>query len=149
MNAAGAIIARLTIPHQPDGFRKLETTRQRLGVSADECLVGLETARNLLLDHLWDHGNEHIYVIPPGVIKSSRRRYGHSGARDDTLDAQLLADLLRPDRARLHPWRPDSQLTRQIRARVGFITFLTHTANRVHNRLRAAAAPCLSLTAGA
>jgi predicted NBD/HSP70 family sugar kinase len=27
MNAAGAIIARRTIPHQPDGFRKLETRR--------------------------------------------------------------------------------------------------------------------------
>jgi hypothetical protein len=78
MNAAGAIIARLTIPHQPDGFRKLETTRQQLAVTADECLVGLETGHNLLLDHLWDHGYEHIYVIPLGVVKSSRGRYGHS-----------------------------------------------------------------------
>jgi len=138
MNAAGAIIARLTIPHQPDGFRKLETTRQQLAVTAVDCLVGLETAHNLLLDFLWDHGYQHIYVIPPWVVKSSRGRYGHSGARDDTLDAQLLADLLRTDRARLHPWRPDSQLTRQIRARVGFISYLTHSANRTHNRLRAA-----------
>ena len=56
MNAAGAIIARLTIPHQPDGFRKLETTRQQLAVTAADCLVGLETAHNLLLDFLWDHG---------------------------------------------------------------------------------------------
>jgi len=138
MNAAGAIIARLTIPHQPAGFHQLETTRQQLGVTAPECLVGLETAHNLLLDYLWDHGYQQIYVIPPLVVKSSRGRYGHSGARDDTLDAQLLADLLRTDRARLHPWQPDSQLTRQIRARVGFTRFLTHTANRVHNRLQAA-----------
>jgi transposase len=138
MNAAGAIIARLTIPHQPAGFRELETTRQQLGVAAAECLVGLETAHNLLLDYLWDHGYQQIYVIPPLVVKSSRGRYGHSTARDDTLDAQLLADLLRTDRPRLHPWRPDSQLTRQIRAHVGFVTFLTHTANRIHNRLRAA-----------
>jgi transposase len=71
------------------------------------------------------------------VVKSSRGRYGHSGARDDTLDAQLLADLLRTDRARLYPWRPDSSLTRQIRARVSFLTFLKHAAIRVHNRLRA------------
>ena len=137
MNAAGAIIARLTIAHQPDGFHKLETTRRQLAVNAADCLVGLETAHNLLLDHLWDHGYQHIYVIPPLVVKSSRGRYGHSGARDDTLDAQLLADLLRTDRARLNPWRPDSSLTRQIRARVGFLTFLKHGAIRVHNRLRA------------
>jgi transposase len=137
MNAAGAIIARLTIPHQPDGFRELETTRQQLGVTATECLVGLETAHNLLLDYLWNHGYQQIYVIPPRVVKSSRGRYGHSAARDDTLDAQLLADLMRTDRARLLPWQPDSQLTRQIRARVAFVTYLTHAANRVHNRLRA------------
>ena len=137
MNAAGAIIARLTIPHQPAGFRQLETTRQRLGVTTADCLVGLETAHNLLLDFLWDHEYQHIFVIPPLVVKSSRGRYGHSGARDDTLDAQLLADLLRTDRARLYPWRPDTPLTRHIRARVGFLTFLKHAAIRVHNRLRA------------
>ena len=74
MNAAGAIIARLTIPHQPAGFRQLETTRQRLGVATADCLVGLETAHNLLLDFLWDHEYQHIYVIPPLVVKSSRGR---------------------------------------------------------------------------
>jgi transposase len=137
MNAAGAIIARLTIPHQPAGFCRLETTRQQLGVNTTDCLVGLETAHNLLLDFLWDHDYQHIYVIPPLVVKSSRGRYGHSGARDDSLDAQLLADLLRTDRARLYPWRPDSPLTRNIRARVGFLTFLKHAAIRIHNRLRA------------
>ena len=137
MNAAGAIIARLTIPHQPVGLHRLDTTRQRLGVTAADCLVGLETAHNLLLDFLWDHGYQHIFVIPPLVVKSSRSRYGNSGAKDDTLDAQLLADLLRTDLARLHPWRPDSPLTRQIRARVSFINFLKHSAIRVHNRLQA------------
>jgi len=137
MNAAGAIIARLTIPHQPDGFQKLEMTRRQLAMKTADCVVGLETAHNLLLDFLWDHGYQHIFVIPPLVVKSSRGRYGHSGARDDTLDAQLLADLLRTDRARLYPWRPDGPLTRQIRARVGFLTFLKHAAIRVHNRLRA------------
>ena len=45
--------------------------------------------------------------------------------------------MLRTDRAQLHPWRPDSQLTRQIQARVGFISYLTHSAYRTHNRLRA------------
>ena len=38
MNAAGAIIVRLTIPHQPDVFGKLEATRQQLAVTAANCL---------------------------------------------------------------------------------------------------------------
>lgn len=137
MNTAGAIIARLTIPHQLEGFRELEATRQQLGVAAADCLVGLETAHNLLLDYLWERGYSQVYVIPPFVVKSSRGRYGNSGARDDSQDAQLLADLLRTDRARLQPWKPDTQLTRQIRAKVGFINSLTHSSNRVSNRLRA------------
>ena len=137
MNAAGAIIARLTIPHQPEGFRKLEATRQQLGVTTEECLVGLETAHNLLLDYLWGRGYSQVYVIPPFVVKSSRGRYTNSGAHDDSKDAQLLADLLRTDLARLQPWRPDSKLTMQIRAKIGFVNNLTHSANRVSNRLRA------------
>ncbi len=137
LNEAGAIIARLTISHQPDGFRELDATRQQLGVAAEACLVGIETAHNLLLDFLWDHGYSRVYVIPPFVVNSSRGRYGNSGARDDNKDAQLLGDLLRTDRARLQPWRPDSQLTRQIGAKVSFINHLTHSSNRIGNRLRA------------
>ena len=59
-------------------------------MTATDCLVGLETAHNLPLDLLWDHGYQQIYVIPPLVIKNSRGRYGHSAAQDDTLDAQDL-----------------------------------------------------------
>ena len=51
INAAGAFIARLTIPHQPDGFNKLEAARQQLAVTSAECLLGLEAVRNLLLEN--------------------------------------------------------------------------------------------------
>jgi Transposase len=49
MNDAGAVVTRVTVPHSRDGFLKLETTRQQLGVTANECRVGLETAHNLLI----------------------------------------------------------------------------------------------------
>ena len=108
MNAAGAIIARLTIPHQVEGFEKLDEMRRQLGVPTSQCLVGMETAHNILIDFLWGQGYEQVYVIPPSVVKSSRGRYGSSGARSDQQDARLLADILRTDRARLQQWRPDS-----------------------------------------
>ena len=63
-------------------------------------------------------------MIPPHVVKSSRGRYGHAGARTDQSDAVLLADLLRIDRARLRPWHPDSVLTGQMRAKVSLLIFL-------------------------
>lgn len=137
MNEAGATLARLTIPHSPEGFLKLDATRQQLGIAANDCLVALETAHNLLIDFLWAHAYTQVYVVPPSVVKSSRGRFSSSGARTDASDAHLLADLLRTDRARLHPWHPDSLLTRQLRAKIGFVHHLTRQSVRLSNRLRA------------
>lgn len=137
LNAAGVIISQFVMAHTPDGLLKLEEARRRLGYSRDECLVAVETAHHLIIDFLWDRGYQHVYVIPPSVIKSSRGRYGQSAARDDRRDSRLIADVLRTDRARLHPWRPDSLLTRQIRAKVSLINHLTRSQSRLSNRLRA------------
>jgi transposase len=137
MNEAGAPIVRLTISHTSEGFLELDATRRDLDVGQQDCLIGLETAHNLVIDSLWSHNYSHVYVVPPSVVKSTRGRYGHSGARTDQSDAFLLADILRTDRARLQPWHPDSLLTRQIRAKVSLIHHLTHSVVRLSNRLRA------------
>ncbi len=137
LNEAGVIIAQLTIPHTPEGLLKLEETRHRLGLSLDECWIALETAHNLVIDFLWGRGYSHLYVIPPSVIKSCRGRYGSSGARTDQKDGRLIADVLRTDRTRLQPWQPDSLLTRQIRAKVSLLNYLTRNKVRHSNRLRA------------
>jgi transposase len=137
LNEAGAAVARLTVPHSAEGFLKLDSTRQQVGVSASECWVGLETAHNLLIDFLWACAYTQVYVIPPNVVKSTRGRYRQSGARSDQSDAFLLADVLRTDRARLQPWHPDSRLTRQLRAKVNWVAHLTRNTTRFSNRLRA------------
>ena len=137
LNAAGTTLAHLTMEHSPEGFDKLEVLRQQLGCEVADCLVSLETAHNLLIDFLWGHGYTQVYVIPPNVIKSSRTRYRQTGARTDQSDAYVIADVLRTDRARLLPWRPDSLLTRQMRAKISFLLYLTHSRVRLSNRLRA------------
>jgi len=139
MNDAGAVITRVTVPHSPDGFLKLETTRQQLGVTASECRVGLETAHNLLIDFLWAKGYSQVYVIPPSVVKGTRGRYRQSGARTDESDALLLAAsrVLRTDRGRFQPWHPDDALTRQMRVKVSLHAYLTQQTTRFSNRLRA------------
>jgi transposase len=137
LNEQGAILGQLTMSHSPEGMRNLEKTREYLGVSRDECLVGVETAHNLIIDFLWDQGYPQVYVIAPSVIKSCRGRYGNSGARDDQSDGRLIADTLRTDRLRLQPWQPDSLLTRQMKAKVSLIHYLTRQKVRHTNRLRA------------
>ena len=137
MNQAGAGIVQYTIPHKTEGFVRMDATRRDLGLATDECLIGLETAHNLVIDFLWARDYSHIYVIPPGVVKGNRGRQGQSGARTDESDAWLLADIVRTDRGRLQPWFPDSLLTRQIRAKVNLIHHLTCHNVRLSNRLRA------------
>jgi transposase len=137
LNEAGAPIARQILAHSSEGFQKLEAYRQKLGVPASDCLVGIETAHNLLIDFLWGHGYTQVFVIPPSVVKSTRSRYRQSGARTDQSDAFVLADVLRTDRTRLQLWKPDHVLTRQIRSRVGLLNHLTHQSVQLSNRLRA------------
>jgi len=136
MNAVGGVITRLTIEHSLEGFGRIEQVRQQLDVAAGECLVGMETAHNILIEYLWQQGYSQIYVILPKVTKSSRGRYGSSGARTDQGDATLLADLLRTDRARLQLWQPDSVLLRRMAAQSSLVHFLTGNIVRTHNRLR-------------
>ena len=137
LNEAGAPIARAVVAHSPAGFQKLDAQRQPLGLAASECLVGIESAHNLLIDFLWGHGYHQVFVIPPNVVNSTRGRYRQSGARTDQSDAFVLADILRTDRARLQLWQPDHVLTRQLRSRVSLLGHLTRNAVRLTNRLRA------------
>jgi transposase len=137
MNEAGITIAQLTIPHTPDGFLELDAARVTLDVAPQDCIVGLETVHNLLIDFLWSRQYDQVYIIPPSITKSNRGRFGSSRKRTDKSDAILLADILRTDRGRLQPWHPDSLLTRQIRAKVSLCTFVTRNIVRTSNRLRA------------
>jgi len=52
LNETGAAIAQMTIPHGLEGFEQLEHTRQRLGLELNSCIIGLETAHNLIVDFL-------------------------------------------------------------------------------------------------
>ena len=137
VNAAGAALSRLTFPHSPAGLSQLDAARAQLGVSAADCVTGLETAHTLLIDHLWAHGYVRVYVVPPGAVKAARPRFSASGARTDQRDAYVLADLVRTDRGRWAPWQPDGALTRQLRAQVTWRLQAMRTALGLSNQLRA------------
>jgi len=71
LNHAGVIQAQAVIEHSPAGFGKFEKLCRQLGVRAEDCLIGLETAHNILVDFLWDCGYTQIYVLPPSLVKGS------------------------------------------------------------------------------
>jgi transposase len=125
------------VPHSTEGLAQLETARQKLGLTGDDCWVGLETAHTLLIDFLWEQGYRQVFVIPPGAIKGARRRYRQSNAHTDQFDAWVIADVVRTDPQTLQPWRPDGLRVRQLRAKVSLLQFLTQEIRRLGNRLGA------------
>ena len=106
----GKQISADVIEHSQEGFAKVEQMRKRLGVSQNECVVGLETAHTLLIDFLWENGYEQLRVIHPNIVNKSRERYRQSGAYDDQSDAFVISDLLRTDGHRFTPWQPGHRL---------------------------------------
>ena len=82
MNDAGGVITSAVIQHNVSGFQKFEKHRPAITneIERADCLVGLETSHNLLIDYLWAQGYSQIYVVPPKVVKGSRNRYKSSGA---------------------------------------------------------------------
>jgi len=136
MHEDGEVLRVLQIRHTITGFRELDMARQSLGVAIRECVVGLETAHNLLVDYLWDQQYTQIYILPPNAVKSAQKRFRQSGAKDDPWDARLIADILRTDQSRYSLWKPDNALTRQIRAEVRFANQLGQELVRDSNRMR-------------
>ncbi len=137
VNEAGRDIARLSLPHSLDGLDKLDRARAQLGVTPDECWVGIETAHSLVVDFLWARQYTHLFIIPPAATHSASKRYRQSGAQNDASAAFVIADMVRTDQQRLIPWRPDSALIQQMRAKVSLLLYLTQQLTRTSNRLHA------------
>jgi transposase len=136
VNEHGGIIHRQTIPHSEQGFYQFHQTCQTLNGGPDGCIVGLETAHSLLVDYLWAHDYQALYVLPPNVVNKSRDRHRQSVAKNDALDAYVIADILRTDRHRLRLWHPGSALLQELRIAVRFHNQLTEQVTQQANRLR-------------
>jgi transposase len=138
MNEQGGHILHLSIAHTPQGFERFNSEREKLGFGVEECIVGIETHHNLILDYLNSRGYQRIYVLPPFKVNRSRGRHAVSGASSDKRDAGVIADMLRTDHKRLTAWKPSQVLTQQIASRVSLQRFLSRSIIQVTNRLRTA-----------
>lgn len=134
--ANGAVLTDFRLAKSRMGFRQLGEKIDKFGVPAANCRIGLETAHNILIDFLWSQQYQ-VYVVPPSVVNSSRGRLVNSGAYTDRADARLIAELLRTDRHRFAPWRPDSALLTTLKAKLNLVDCLTKLITQQTNRLRA------------
>jgi transposase len=106
---SGRILGRAKLPEGVAGVARLHAMiGQHLG-DDDEVtvVVGIETERGPWVQALIAAGYE-IYAINPLQVARYRERRGVSGAKSDTGDAHVLADMVRADRHQLRPVAGDS-----------------------------------------
>ena len=99
MDAAGRVLARNWLPEGVAGMARLhELTGQHLGEDGEdaEVVIGIETDRGPWVAALAAAGYT-VFAVNPLQASRYRERLGVSGAKSDTGDAHMLADILGTD----------------------------------------------------
>jgi transposase len=107
---AGRRLARARLPEGVAGMARLHAMiGERLGEDGEDAtvVVGIETERGPWVQALLAAGY-HVYAVNPLQVARFRERHGVSGAKSDTGDAHVLADMVRTDRHQLRPVAGDS-----------------------------------------
>jgi transposase len=128
----GRPVERFSVTHTAPGLRRMTARLLRAGVRQ----VAIERPDGPVVDALLE-AELTVFVIDPKQVKNLRSRYGSAGNKDDRFDAYVLADVLRTDRARLHPLTRDSEQTITLRMAVRARQDLVHARVAMANQLRA------------
>jgi transposase len=97
--------------------------------------VAIERPRGGLVEALLERGL-HVYSLNPKQLDRFRDRHTVAGAKDDRLDAYVLADALRTDRPRFRRVHVEDPLVVQIRELSRIHEDLRAEENRLINRFR-------------
>jgi transposase len=108
-NEAGRRLAQARLPEGVTGMARLHAMiAEQLGEDDDATVVvGIETDRGPWVQALIAAGYQ-VYPVNPLQAARFRDRHGVSGAKSDTGDAHVLADMVRTDRHQLRPAAGDS-----------------------------------------
>jgi hypothetical protein len=110
MNEAGKVLAKKRLPEGVAGMARLhELIGQHLGEDADraEVAVGIETDRGPWVLALVAAGYT-VFGVNPLQASRYRERHAVSGAKSDSGDAHMLADMVRTDSHQLRAVAGDS-----------------------------------------
>ena len=142
MNASGKVLAKKRLPEGVTGIAQLhELIGAHLGEDADcpEVVIGIETDRGPWVTALIAAG---YLVFPVNPLQASRyrERHGVSGAKSDSGDAHMLADMVRTDSRQLRPAAGDTPEAEGIkvlaRTRKTLIWERTRQVQRLRHQLR-------------
>ena len=147
MDAGGATLARARVPEGAAGMARLHALiGAQLGEDTDaEVRVGIETDRGLWVTALVAAGYQ-VFGINPRSVARYRERHVVSGAKSDTADAHVLADMVRTDARQLRPVAADSPAAQAVkvvaRAHKTLVWERVRQADRLRHQLRPVCTAC-------
>jgi transposase len=139
MDEAGKRLGSRRLPEGLVGIRQLHELIATHAEEPEQVVIGIETDRGLWLGALTGAGYQ-VYAINPLAVARYRDRHHVSGAKSDTSDAKLLADLVRTDRHNHRLIAGDTADAEAIkvlaRAHQSLIWSRTRHTNALRNALR-------------
>ena len=117
MDTAGRRLAKARLPEGVAGIERLHAMiAEELGEDTDgaEVLVGIETERGPWVAALLAAGYT-VYAVNPLQAARYRERHSVSGAKSDSADAHVLADMVRTDSHQLRSVAADSSRVQAIK----------------------------------
>jgi transposase len=135
MDPDGQVVAHGRVPEGIDGIGRLHAVIADHADDPGEVAVGIEIDRGLLVGSLVAAGYQ-VFAVNPKAVNRYRDRHAVSGAKSDTADAKILADLVRTDRHNHRPVAGDSDLAAAIKVTARAHQSLIWTRQRQVNQLR-------------
>lgn len=135
MGSNGERLAKRRFSEGLDGIRGFHELVSDHISDPSEVIVGIETDRGLWVNTLLAAGYQ-VYAINPLAVSRYRDRHNVAGAKSDTGDAKLLADLVRTDRHNHRPIAGDSVEVEAVKVLARAHQNLIWTRNRHTNQLR-------------
>ncbi len=138
VDESGRRLARRRLPEGVDGLAALHALiADHLDEDAEpaEVVVGIETDRGPWVAALIAAGYT-IYAVNPLQVARYRERHGTAGAKSDSGDAHVLAELVRLDRAHHRPVAGDSALAEHVKLLTRTHQSLIWSRQRQTNALR-------------
>ena len=140
VDQAGVVLTERRINDDSIGYQLLLALLAEHGDDQVEPIpVAIETPRGLVVACLRRTGRQ-VYAINPLSVARYRERHSVARTKSDRIDAQLLANILRTDRAAHRPLPADSELAQAVavlaRAQQDAVWNRQQVANQLRSLLR-------------
>ncbi len=132
----GSVAKEFAVRHHPEGLGALcDELTERVDGRVETAFVAIEVPHGPVVEALMERGFS-VYAINPKQLDRFRDRFSPAGAKDDRLDARVLADSLRTDRHRFRQVEPQHPTVIELREWSRMADDLREEQVRLGNRLR-------------